>query len=255
MNVLTGIYVPTAGSVSRSQGQSHRRPHAVARSRWRGIARTFQNVQLFGEMTALENVLVGLHHSFRSNLLDVSLRHAALRARGARRRATAPPALLNFVGLAALADEEARNLPYGKQRLLEIGRALALDPRLLLLDEPAAGLTAPDIKELMAIIRKIRDARHHGHPDRAPHGRGDGPVRHASPCSTSARRSPRARRPRCRPIRRSSRPTSAARRSRRRRTAASTEDAHAIDHQSARRLRQGRGPARHLARGAAGARS
>ena len=74
---------------------------------------------------------------------------AAARARAA--------AILEFVGLASLADEEARNLPYGKQRLLEIGRALALDPKLLLLDEPAAGLTAPDIKELVAIIRKIRD--------------------------------------------------------------------------------------------------
>jgi ABC-type branched-subunit amino acid transport system ATPase component/ABC-type branched-subunit amino acid transport system permease subunit len=154
MNVLTGIYTPTAGSV-HFEGASigGRTPAQIA---LQGIARTFQNVQLFGEMTALENVLVGLHHGFRSTWLDAML-HTPRRRReeaAARRRAQA---ILAFVGLGALADEEARNLPYGKQRLLEIGRALALDPRLLLLDEPAAGLTAPDIRELMAIIRKIRD--------------------------------------------------------------------------------------------------
>ena len=121
-----------------------------------GIARTFQNVQLFGEMTALQNVLVGLHHTFDSNLVDVALhtpRYGKERDRGASRA----HALLRIVGLSDLAGEEARNLPYGKQRLLEIARALALNPLLLLLDEPAAGLTAPDIKELVEIIRKIRD--------------------------------------------------------------------------------------------------
>ena len=107
-------------------------------------------------MSALANVMVGLHHVFDSHLLDVALHlprykreHTQATARGL--------ALLRFVGLSELAHEEARNLPYGKQRLLEIARALALDPQLLLLDEPAAGLTAPDIKELVAIIQKIRD--------------------------------------------------------------------------------------------------
>jgi branched-chain amino acid transport system permease protein len=119
-----------------------------------GVARTFQNVQLFGEMTATENVLVGLHNTFKSNVLDVMLQTPRYKAKRARERAAS---ILEFVGLSDLANEEARNLPYGKQRLLEIGRALGLSPRLLLLDEPAAGLTAPDIKELMAIIRKIRD--------------------------------------------------------------------------------------------------
>ncbi|TQK11228.1 amino acid/amide ABC transporter membrane protein 2 (HAAT family) /amino acid/amide ABC transporter ATP-binding protein 1 (HAAT family) [Herbaspirillum sp. SJZ107] len=154
MNVLTGIYKPTAGQVSfQGADIKGRTPAQIALG---GIARTFQNVQLFGEMTALENVLVGLHHSFRSTWLDAML-HTPRYLReeaAARRRAQA---ILAFVGLDELADEEARNLPYGKQRLLEIGRALALDPRLLLLDEPAAGLTAPDIRELMAIIRKIRE--------------------------------------------------------------------------------------------------
>ena len=154
MNVLTGIYRPTDGAVEYDgrtiTGQP---PSLIALG---GVARTFQNVQLFGEMSATENVLVGLHHTFRSNVADVMVHSPRYlrEERAARERAAA---ILEFVGLADLANEEARNLPYGKQRLLEIGRALGLNPSLLLLDEPAAGLTAPDIKELVAIIRKIRD--------------------------------------------------------------------------------------------------
>ena len=154
MNVLTGIYKPTGGQVDFAGAViSGRTPSQIALG---GVARTFQNVQLFGEMTATENVLVGLHNTFKSNVLDVMLQTPRYRReeRAARERAAS---ILDFVGLSALANEEARNLPYGKQRLLEIGRALGLSPRLLLLDEPAAGLTAPDIKELMAIIRKIRE--------------------------------------------------------------------------------------------------
>jgi branched-chain amino acid transport system permease protein len=154
MNVLTGIYVPTAGDISFG-GRSvvGRSSSDIALS---GIARTFQNVQLFGEMTALQNVQVGLHHSFASHFVDVALHTPRYRreSAGAVKRAQG---LLNFVGLGDFAEEEARNLPYGQQRLLEIARALALDPQLLLLDEPAAGLTAPDIKALIAIIRKIRE--------------------------------------------------------------------------------------------------
>ena len=154
MNVLTGIYVPTSGDISLG-GQAMaglNSPQIAAK----GVARTFQNVQLFGELTLIENVLVGLHHTYAANFFDVAA--AMPRARreeaSARKRAAS---ILSFVGLEALANEEARNLPYGKQRLLEIGRALALNPQLLLLDEPAAGLTAPDIKDLVQIIRKIRD--------------------------------------------------------------------------------------------------
>ena len=154
MNVLTGIYVPTAGSIEFAGRSVVGRTSAdIALS---GIARTFQNVQLFGEMTALQNVQVGLHHTFASNILDVSL-HTPRYKREEKAAIERGVGLLNFVGLGSLAQEEARNLPYGKQRLLEIARALALDPQLLLLDEPAAGLTAPDIKELIAIVRKIRD--------------------------------------------------------------------------------------------------
>jgi len=153
MNVLTGIYKPTSGKVEfNGRTISGATPSAIALG---GVARTFQNVQLFGEMTATENVLVGLHHTFRSNMLDVIFNTPRYRReeQGARERAAS---ILQFVGLTDLAAEEARNLPYGKQRLLEIGRALGLNPELLLLDEPAAGLTAPDIKELIAIIHKIR---------------------------------------------------------------------------------------------------
>ena len=154
MNVLTGIYVPTSGDVVL-EGASiagKKSPQIAAA----GIARTFQNVQLFGELTLIENVMVGLHHSFESSVVEVALRtgRAKREERAAQVRAAS---ILGFVGLEQLANEEARNLPYGKQRLLEIGRALALDPKLLLLDEPAAGLTAPDIKDLVEIIRKIRD--------------------------------------------------------------------------------------------------
>ncbi len=153
MNVLTGIYLPTAGEISFA-GRSvvGRTSSDIALS---GIARTFQNVQLFGEMTALQNVMVGLHHTFASNLVDVAL-HSPRYKREDKEATARGLGLLQFVGLQDLAHEEARNLPYGKQRLLEIARALALDPQLLLLDEPAAGLTAPDIKELIEIIGKIR---------------------------------------------------------------------------------------------------
>jgi branched-chain amino acid transport system permease protein len=154
MNVLTGIYVPTAGKIEFSGDTLVGRTSSdIALS---GIARTFQNVQLFGEMTALQNVQVGLHHTFDSNLFDVALNTPRYQREDGE-AIERGMGLLHFVGLADLASEEARNLPYGKQRLLEIARALALDPQLLLLDEPAAGLTAPDIKELIAIIRKIRD--------------------------------------------------------------------------------------------------
>ncbi len=153
MNVLTGIYTPTGGDiVFEGKTLAGRTSPEIAQA---GIARTFQNVQLFVELTCIENVMVGLHNSYTSGVFAVALGmpNAKREERAARERAMS---ILKFVGLEGLANEEARNLPYGKMRLLEIGRALALDPKLLLLDEPAAGLTAPDIRELIEIIRKIK---------------------------------------------------------------------------------------------------
>ncbi len=154
MNVLTGIYVPSEGAISfAGKSLAGLKSPEIALS---GIARTFQNVQLFGELSVLENVLVGLHHSYRCGIFAVALGlgKASREEAAARSRAMS---LLRFAGIDDLAEQESRSLPYGKQRLLEICRALALDPKLLLLDEPAAGLTAPDITALIEIIRRIRD--------------------------------------------------------------------------------------------------
>jgi branched-chain amino acid transport system permease protein len=154
MNVLTGIYQPTAGQVVfNGHPVTGQTPSHIALS---GIARTFQNVQLFGEMSATDNVLVGLHHTFKSTTLDVMLRTPRYRREDAAAREQAA-SLLDFVGLTDLSEEQARNLPYGKQRMLEIARALGLNPSLLLLDEPAAGLPPADLPELMKMIQKIRD--------------------------------------------------------------------------------------------------
>lgn len=154
MNVLTGIYKPTAGEIKfNNKIITGATPSSIAGE---GIARTFQNVQLFDEMTAIENILVGLHHTFKHNIIDVMC-HSSRCTKQKNAAELRAVSLLQFVGLEDLANEEARNLPYGKQRLLEIARALALNPSLLLLDEPAAGLTAPDIKVLIAMIKKIRE--------------------------------------------------------------------------------------------------
>ena len=156
INTLTGLYAPTTGTIFI--GKRSVAGVGMAEIARLGVARTFQNIQLFGQMTVLQNVLVGRHRSYRSNLLDVIL--ATPRFRREEREQTARACdFLAFVGLAALADEDGRSLPYGKQRLLEIARALATEPTILLLDEPAAGLAPSEIEDLVRLLGRIRTSR------------------------------------------------------------------------------------------------
>jgi branched-chain amino acid transport system ATP-binding protein len=152
-NVLTGLYRPDAGEFvfdgARLRGAT---PHQVAA---RGIARTFQNIRLFANMSALENVMVGRHSRSRAGVLGAVLRGAATRAEEAAISARSY-ALLEYVGIAARASEPAYSLPYGDQRRLEIARALATEPRLLALDEPAAGMNASERAELALLLGRIR---------------------------------------------------------------------------------------------------
>ncbi|MDB4884683.1 MAG: transporter, partial [Gemmatimonadetes bacterium] len=155
VNLLSGVYRPTAGHI-RFAGRilDRAKPNDVSAA---GIARTFQNPALFGEMTLLENVLVGLHHTFHSGLFGAMVRTPAAR-REERDAIARGRALLRLVGLEPLADDRADSIAYGQQRRLEIARALAQDPRLLLLDEPAAGLTSGEIDALRDTVALIRDA-------------------------------------------------------------------------------------------------
>jgi branched-chain amino acid transport system ATP-binding protein len=152
-NVLTGLYPRFAGEV-RFAGEALDlgSPHRVAQA---GIARTFQNIRLFGNMTARENVMVGRHPRTRANVVGAVLRSRATRDEEAaiRRRADE---LLRYVGIAHHADAIARHLPYGDQRRLEIARALATEPKLLALDEPAAGMNATETEALKALIEGLR---------------------------------------------------------------------------------------------------
>ena len=151
-NMVTGIYRPTAGRI-RFDGQdvTGLPPEDLAA---RGLCRTFQNLQIFEQMTALENVMVGRHLHEDRNLLGHILRLPRLRASEAASRARSLE-LLEVVGLAALADQVAGALPYGAMKRLEIARALAAEPKLLLLDEPAAGCNATETHEIDEVIRGL----------------------------------------------------------------------------------------------------
>lgn len=156
INTLTGLYTPATGTIFI--GKRSIAGAGMAAIAKLGVARTFQNIQLFGQMTVLQNALVGRHRSYRSNLLDVVLGTPRFR-REEREQTARAHEFLAFVGLDALADEDGRSLPYGKQRLLEIARALATEPKILLLDEPAAGLTPSEIEDLVRILERIRASR------------------------------------------------------------------------------------------------
>jgi branched-chain amino acid transport system ATP-binding protein len=153
-NVMTGVYQPTSGQV-RFAGQplGRRKRFAITRM---GIARTFQNIRLFGNMTALENVLVGADAHHRTGVLDALVRSPRHRREEQEGEETARE-VMRFLGLERRAHELARNLSYGEQRRLEIARAMATKPKLLCLDEPAAGFNPAEKAQLMQLIRRIRD--------------------------------------------------------------------------------------------------
>ena len=156
-NLLTGVYQPTRGSVLVNgidiKGMSVHKVNKL------GIARTFQNIRLFSEMTALDNVKVGMHNEIKCSFLASLLRLPSYYRAEAAANMKAME-LLDFMGLADVADQKAGSLPYGVQRRLEIVRALATNPSIILLDEPAAGMNPSETAELMHQIRRIRDTFH-----------------------------------------------------------------------------------------------
>jgi len=163
-NCLTGIYAPTSGDITFLGGNllettsmgfrtRLRKPHEITQG---GLGRTFQNIRLFTNMTALENVIVGSDAHHRHNIFDAIFRTPRLHREEAEAQKLAER-MLNFVGILKYANELAGNLSYGDQRRVEIARALATQPKLLLLDEPAAGMNPTEKSGLMGLVRKIRD--------------------------------------------------------------------------------------------------
>ena len=154
-NLITGVYLPTSGRV-RLDGEdiSGRSPEQLAK---RGLARTFQNLQICMNMSALENVMVGAHLRLDRNLLKAGLRWPALAGRDRQLRAEAAE-LMDFVGLERYRASRADRMSYGALKRLEIARALAMKPRLLFLDEPAAGLNPKETLEVDALVRKVADS-------------------------------------------------------------------------------------------------
>ena len=153
-NLVTGYYIPTTGTITfEGQPISGLRPHKLTRI---GLGRTFQTIRLFGGLTALDNVLIGMHHTLKSNWFGAIFRPPRVMKEEAEATIRADE-LLARVGLKGFEDETARNLPYGHQRRLEIARALATRPKLLLLDEPTAGMNPNETNEMIALIRRLRD--------------------------------------------------------------------------------------------------
>jgi branched-chain amino acid transport system ATP-binding protein len=155
-NMLTGVYKPTAGTVTLlGEDVTGKPPHAITA---RGIGRTFQNIRLFQNMTALENVLVGMHSRLKANLFNSILHTPGVKReeKEARERALD---LLEYTGLRRKWQTTAKNLPYGDQRRLEVARALATEPQLLLLDEPTAGMNPQESAEFTAFVGHVRDER------------------------------------------------------------------------------------------------
>ncbi len=156
-NLLTGVYQPTRGSVLINGIDIKGMP--TSKVNRLGIARTFQNIRLFTDMTALDNVKVGMHNSIRCSFVS-SLLHLPAYYKAEKASNKKAMELLEFMGLQDVADQKAGSLPYGVQRRLEIVRALATNPSIILLDEPAAGMNPSETTELMHQIRRIRDTFH-----------------------------------------------------------------------------------------------
>src|SRR6267378_2762501 len=155
-NMIAGLYVPTSGSITfLGNNVTGRKPHTITQL---GIARTFQNIRLFGTMSALDNVLVGMHSRLKSNAFDAVIRTPRFNREEKQARDRGLD-LLRYVGLAGKHEEWARNLPYGDQRRLEVARALAAEPKLLLLDEPTAGMNAQETAALTRLIGRLRAER------------------------------------------------------------------------------------------------
>jgi branched-chain amino acid transport system ATP-binding protein len=155
-NMLTGVYKPTGGTITfLGEDVTGKPPHAITS---RGIGRTFQNIRLFQNMTALENVMVGMHSRMRANLFNSILRTPFVKREEQQARERALE-LLQFTGLRRKAYESAKNLPYGEQRKLEVARALATEPKLLLLDEPTAGMNPQESARLTDFMHQLRDER------------------------------------------------------------------------------------------------
>jgi len=155
-NMVAGLYAPTSGQiVFHGSNITGRKPHTITRL---GIARTFQNIRLFGTMSALDNVLVGMHARLKSNAFDAVVRTPRFNREEAHARERGLD-LLKFVGLSGKHEEWARNLSYGDQRRLEVARALAAEPQLLLLDEPTAGMNAQETASLTRLIGRLRTER------------------------------------------------------------------------------------------------
>jgi branched-chain amino acid transport system ATP-binding protein len=153
-NMLTGVYKPTAGLVFfDGEDMTGRPPHAFTQ---RGIGRTFQNIRLFHNMTALENVLVGMHVRLKGNLFEAILRTRRVRKEEGEARVRARE-LLEFSGLRRKDGELGKNLSYGDQRRLEVARALATQPKLLLLDEPTAGMNPQETADFTAFVARLRE--------------------------------------------------------------------------------------------------
>jgi branched-chain amino acid transport system ATP-binding protein len=152
-NMLTGVYKPTAGRIFfAGEDMTGKPPHAYTQ---RGIGRTFQNIRLFQNMTALENVLVGMHTRLKGNLLEAIVRTPRIKREEKEARDRARE-LLEFSGLRGRDQVIGRNLPYGDQRRLEVARALATQPKLLLLDEPTAGMNPQETADFTAFVAKLR---------------------------------------------------------------------------------------------------